>query len=59
MKIFATRFKPNQDFKKSLKEFVNINNIQAGFILSGIGSLKQANLRFAGQSESQLLREKF
>ncbi len=59
MKIFATRFKPNQDLKKSLKEFVNINNIQAGFILSGVGSLKQANLRFAGQSESQLLREKF
>jgi predicted DNA-binding protein with PD1-like motif len=30
MKTFALRFKPDRDLKQSLKEFVDLNNIQAG-----------------------------
>lgn len=59
MKIFAIRLKPDQDLKESLRRFVNQNNIQAGFILTAVGSLKQATLRFANQAHSQALQEKF
>ncbi len=59
MKIFPLRLKPNQDLRQSLKNFANQENIKAGFILSAIGSLKQAKIRFANQSDSILLIEKF
>lgn len=58
MKIFPTRFKPDLDLKHTLKKFASANQIQAGFIITGVGSLKQANLRFAGRDESQLFQEK-
>lgn len=59
MKIFAIRLKPDEDLKESLKTFVKQNNIQSGFILTAVGSLKQATLRFASQDNSQLFKEKF
>jgi len=59
MKIFALRLKPNQDLKESLKNFVTSNNIEAGFILTTFGSLKQASLRFANQNDSKVLHDKF
>ena len=59
MKIFALRLQPHQDLKVSLKEFVNTNHIQAGFVLTAVGSLQQATLRFADQTESQVFQGKF
>jgi hypothetical protein len=59
MKIFATRLKPNQDLKESLKSFVQKNNIQSGFILTAVGSLKQATLRFANRDNAQVFNERF
>ena len=59
MKVFATRLQPDQDLKNSLKEFVERNDIEAGFVLTAVGSLKQANLRFAGQNTPQLFKENF
>jgi predicted DNA-binding protein with PD1-like motif len=59
MKIFALRLKPNQDLKESLTHFVTSNNIEAGFILTTVGSLKQATLRFANQNDSKVLHNKF
>ncbi|HEY9821923.1 MAG TPA: PPC domain-containing DNA-binding protein [Candidatus Sericytochromatia bacterium] len=59
MKIFATRLKPNQDLKESLKSFVKQNNIQSGFILTAVGSLKQATLRFANRDNAQVFNERF
>jgi predicted DNA-binding protein with PD1-like motif len=59
MKIFALRLKPNQDLKDTLKNFVTSNNIEAGFILTTVGSLKQATLRFANQNDSKVLHDKF
>jgi uncharacterized protein len=59
MKVFPLQLKPNQDLRQSLKNFANQENIKAGFILSAIGSLKQAKIRFANQSDSILLIEKF
>lgn len=59
MKVFALRLKPNQDLKQSLKNFAIEQDIQAGFILTAIGSLKQATIRFANQSISTVLTNKF
>lgn len=59
MKIFATRLKPDQDLKESLKSFVEQNEIKSGFILTAVGSLKQATIRFASQDNSQVLNERF
>ncbi|ARV57898.1 DNA-binding protein with PD1-like DNA-binding motif [Nostocales cyanobacterium HT-58-2] len=59
MKTFAVRLKPNEDLKQSLKKFALQKNIKAGFILTAIGSLKQARIRFANQGTSTLFSEKF
>jgi uncharacterized protein len=59
MKIFALRLKPNQDLKAELKKFVVENNIQAGFILTAVGSLKKARLRLANQNQSTSFVENF
>jgi predicted DNA-binding protein with PD1-like motif len=59
MKVFAIRLKPNEDLRESLKNFANQENIKAGFILSAIGSLQQATIRFANQDTSTVLTDKF
>ena len=59
MKVFALRLIPDQDLHKSLKQFVNANQVQAGFMLTAVGSLKQAAIRFANQNTSQVLEGKF
>jgi hypothetical protein len=59
MKIIAIRLKPDEDLKESLKTFVKQNNIQSGFILTAVGSLKQATLRFASQDNYQVFDERF
>ena len=58
MEVFPIRLKPEQDLKVSLKSFVEQNNIQSGFILTAVGSLKQATLRFASQDETQVFEER-
>ncbi|HEY9616814.1 MAG TPA: PPC domain-containing DNA-binding protein [Microcoleaceae cyanobacterium] len=59
MQTFAIRLKPNQDLKPSLKEFAQIHQLQAGCVLSAIGSLKTATLRFADQPTSTVLTGRF
>ena len=59
MKVFALRLKPDRDLRQSLKEFALENEIQAGFVLSAIGSLKQAAIRFADQPKSEVLPGRF
>lgn len=59
MKIFALRLKPNQDLKQSLKTFAIKQDIKAGFPITAIGSLQQATIRFANQSENTVLQGKF
>ena len=47
--IHVLRLKPGQDLKLQLQEFVNHKNIQAGWIISCVGSLTGYHLRFANQ----------
>ena len=59
MKILPLRLKPNQDLRQSLKDFAQIQKIETGFILTAIGSLKQAAIRFADREEITILHDKF
>ena len=59
MKAFPIRLEPNADLRQSLKSFAVEQEIQAGFILSAIGSLKQAIIRFANQDNTTVLTDKF
>ncbi|MGB3654966.1 MAG: PPC domain-containing DNA-binding protein [Rivularia sp. (in: cyanobacteria)] len=59
MKVLPIRLKSNADLRTSLKSFVTEKNIQAGFILTAIGSLKQATIRFADRENATVLTEKF
>ena len=47
----AFRLKPGQDFRKEIEAFVQTENIQAGWIITCVGSLTQTNLRLANQPE--------
>lgn len=59
MKTLAVRLKPDQDLRQALKAVAVAHQIQAGFILSAIGSLKQVALRFADQPTSTLLAGRY
>jgi len=58
MKLLAIRLKPDEDLRQSLQNFARQQNIQAGFILSAVGSLKQSSIRYANQDNSTVLKEK-
>ena len=49
MKIHTFRLKPQQDLFDSIEVFVKQNNIEAGCILSSVGSLTHATLRLANR----------
>lgn len=51
VKIHALRLKPNQDLRQEIEAFVKKENIEAGWIMTCVGSLTQANLRYANQPE--------
>ncbi|MBV8887851.1 MAG: DNA-binding protein [Chroococcidiopsidaceae cyanobacterium CP_BM_RX_35] len=59
MKVFALRLKPDQDLRQSLETFAIERDIKAGFVLTAIGSLQQAKIRFANQSASTVLQDRF
>jgi uncharacterized protein len=51
LETLALRLPPDIDLRQTLKSIAHTENITAGIILSGIGSLKIVTLRFAGQTE--------
>lgn len=50
MRTHTFRLKPRQDLFDSIQEFVNARNIEAGCVLSSVGSLTHATLRLANRS---------
>lgn len=50
-KTHAFRLKPGNDLRKEIESFVKTNNIQAGWISCGVGSLTDYNIRFANQPD--------
>lgn len=59
MKTIAVRLLPGDDLKQSLIRLVEEHSIEAGCILSGVGSLTQYSLRFANQPNETVKAGKF
>ncbi|WP_367849237.1 PPC domain-containing DNA-binding protein [Rhodoferax sp. WC2427] len=55
MQTLPLRLTPGQDLRQALEAAVRSHNCQAAFVLSGIGSLSTAGLRFAGAEQPQRL----
>jgi predicted DNA-binding protein with PD1-like motif len=49
MQNYTFRLRPGQDLMDSVQAFVMKQHIQAGCVLSGVGSLIHARIRFANQ----------
>ena len=49
VKIHAFRLKPGQDLRKEIEAFVTKEKINAGYIITCVGSLTQTNIRYANQ----------
>ena len=56
---YCLRLSPGDDLKASLQKFTATQAIAAGCILTTVGSLQQASLRFAGQDEATTLSGRF
>lgn len=59
IQALAIRLAPFQDLRKSLDSLVSLNQIEAGCILSCAGSLRQAAIRFANNTDATILTDKF
>ena len=57
--VYALRLSPNQDLKQEIVAFAKANSIQAGYIITCVGSLKKANLRLANQPGLTTWEENF
>ena len=55
MKVVPLRLQPGEDLRRALEAWTNGQGVQAGWVLSGIGSLSVAPLRLAGQEELTVL----
>lgn len=56
MQSFPIRLTPGQDLRTALEAAVRGHNCRAAFVLSGIGSLSTAGLRFAGSEQPERLK---
>ena len=55
--FYTFRLKPGQDLKKSIDAFVIEKNIRAGSIVTVVGSVTQAALRYANQSKTTIVKK--
>jgi predicted DNA-binding protein with PD1-like motif len=59
LKIYALRLMPKQDLRKQLELFARQQDIQAGLILTAVGSLQKVRLRLADQQDSTTFEGKY
>lgn len=59
MEIHALRLRPQEDLKLALQAFVQQQQLQAGCILSAVGSLSRLALRFANQDTATIREGRF
>jgi uncharacterized protein len=57
--VYALRLKPNEDLKKQLMAFAQANQLRAAYIITCVGSLQQAHIRYANQPKGTMLEGKF
>jgi predicted DNA-binding protein with PD1-like motif len=53
MKTLPLRLSPGDDLRAALSDAVAAQGVEAAFVVAGIGSLREANLRFAGRDTLQ------
>ena len=59
MKTYALRLHPHEDLKQALEHFRQERGLQAGLVLTCVGSLRRAAVRFANQPGTTVLEGKF
>ena len=59
MKTISFRLKPGDDLREGIEKVVQQQKIQAGTLLSAVGSLTTASIRFANQPEATTLNGHF
>ena len=59
MKTFALRLRPGEDPKVALDSFAQTNNLEAACVLTCVGSLRKAVLRYANQEQAVTLEGRF
>ena len=59
MKTYALRLHPHEDLKQALEVFRQEQDLQAGLVLTCVGSLRRAALRMADQPDTTMLEGKF
>ncbi len=55
MQTLPLRLFPGDDLRKGVEKALIAGNCNAGFVMTGIGSLKQANIRLAGQDLPEMM----
>jgi hypothetical protein len=55
MEILPVRFNPGDDLRRSVEAFAQGSDGLSAFLISGIGSLVDARLRFAGEAEETII----
>lgn len=55
---YVLRLSPGEDLKESLQAFTRQASLAAGCILTAVGSLQQASLRFAEQDQATRLEDR-
>ena len=58
MEVYALRLRPGQDLKKELDAFAREHHLQAAFIVTCVGSLRQMNIRPANQQVPLMSKQK-
>ncbi|MDY0977684.1 PPC domain-containing DNA-binding protein [Massilia sp. CFBP9012] len=56
MRTLPIRLHPLDDLREAIASVLKEHGVEAAFVLSGIGSLGEARIRYAGVSEATLLR---
>jgi len=59
LKVYAFRLLPKQDLRKQIELFAKEKKIQAGLILTAVGSLQKTSLRLADQKDSTTFEGKY
>lgn len=59
VQVHALRLHPGQDLKGEIVAFAKKHHIEAGYIITCVGSLQKVNLRLANQPSATSWEEKF
>jgi predicted DNA-binding protein with PD1-like motif len=59
LRVLVLRLRPGQDLRQQLEAFVKEKKIQAGFIITGVGSLRRVSIRLADQPSAVTFDDKF